>query len=705
MFNQLILNILSVFKATGINQAQGAIKNLGTSFQKFAGQAGMAAGAFAAFNSISSVNEFAQGAIDQAQQLERNLLAVSQVFESEAPKIQNYIKSVEDYGLAQAEAAKATVFIGSVLKQSGFSLQETADLTQTLTTLAVDLATTYGYDVQEALMGMTALFRGEYDPIEKFGVAMKQSEINSELLARKLNHLEGAARRYAEQQIRVELLLSRSSDASGAFSRANDTLYVSTKRLEAAFTNLQAEAGAPLQDVLAELNNIFIELIDQYGPRIVEVFQNLADRFQEALPIIEDFLVIFFEFISSSGGIIDFFGNLMGLLAPLGQMLKMLSLFAQAFGNALEFLGRMLDIAVESIEKFIDSVPFLKAGFEGAKTRADNFRDAIYQAQTAMRGFVNDQRIAAGLIAETDGVTRTTSVTFQGLWSEALARADAQARTLANGVMLLNGALWLTGGALRASGQRVPTDFKFPVKVTPVGAGGKKTDPIKEFFDKLKDDVKKQKAALKLESMGASESVIETILGASDWEAVYKKIAEGGKKALDEVAKLIKRGYDFAQEQKEKLNKLKDDVKDAVTGIADNLLGAFNLKDFGKSSNEVIMNMRKMVERIRAFKDEVTRLAKAGLNPQLLQQILAMGPTEGLSFARALLAGGGIGEMNALYKEATGLALQAGQNIVSAQSNYYITVNGGVGDKKTIGAAIVEAIKAYERTSGTNWRA
>lgn len=82
-----------------------------------------------------------------------------------------------------------------------------------------------------------------------------------------------------------------------------------------------------------------------------------------------------------------------------------------------------------------------------------------------------------------------------------------------------------------------------------------------------------------------------------------------------------------------------------------------------------------------------------------------MGPMEGLSFARALLAGGNIGELNSLYGQATSLALEAGRGIVSAQQNYYITVNGGVGDKKTIGAAIVEAIKAYERTSGIGWRA
>ena len=38
------------------------------------------------------------------------------------------------------------------------------------------------------------------------------------------------------------------------------------------------------------------------------------------------------------------------------------------------------------------------------------------------------------------------------------------------------------------------------------------------------------------------------------------------------------------------------------------------------------------------------------------------------------------------------------------QTTYNITVNGGVGSGATIGKSIVDAIKAYERSSGAVWQ-
>jgi len=38
------------------------------------------------------------------------------------------------------------------------------------------------------------------------------------------------------------------------------------------------------------------------------------------------------------------------------------------------------------------------------------------------------------------------------------------------------------------------------------------------------------------------------------------------------------------------------------------------------------------------------------------------------------------------------------------QNVYNINVDGGVGSGSTIGKAIVDAIKAYERTSGAVWQ-
>jgi hypothetical protein len=43
-------------------------------------------------------------------------------------------------------------------------------------------------------------------------------------------------------------------------------------------------------------------------------------------------------------------------------------------------------------------------------------------------------------------------------------------------------------------------------------------------------------------------------------------------------------------------------------------------------------------------------------------------------------------------------------NNTTQQSVYNINVEGGVGSGATIGKAIVDAIKAYERTSGAVWQ-
>jgi hypothetical protein len=115
---------------------------------------------------------------------------------------------------------------------------------------------------------MTDLFRGDYDPIEKFGVAMKQSEINAELVARKLDHLTGAERRNAEQTIRLELLYQRAADATGAFGAQSGNLYVEQKKLQAQFENIQAQLGTDLLPVFGQLVQALVPLVDDLTPRL-----------------------------------------------------------------------------------------------------------------------------------------------------------------------------------------------------------------------------------------------------------------------------------------------------------------------------------------------------------------------------------------------------------------------------------------------------
>jgi hypothetical protein len=102
-----------------------------------------------------------------------------------------------------------------------------------------------------------------------------------------------------------------------------------------------------------------------------------------------------------------------------------------------------------------------------------------------------------------------------------------------------------------------------------------------------------------------------------------------------------------------------------------------------------------------------------GLDPSLLQQVIAAGPLAGARLAQTLVAGGAnaLGSINAGFAEIGSLSSMIAQTGTEsrfgseAQQNIYnISVDGGVGSGATIGKSIVDAIKAYERTSGAVWQ-
>jgi hypothetical protein len=159
---------------------------------------------------------------------------------------------------------------------------------QQLVSLGTDLAATYGYDVQEALLGMTALFRGEYDPIEKFGVAMKQAEVNAILAERGLDKLTGAAFRNAEQTARYEILIERSTDALGAFAAQSGSLFTEQKKLGASFENMQAKLGTALLPAIVGLNQELRILIKESTPMLIAAFESIAAGLEGLLGVFND---------------------------------------------------------------------------------------------------------------------------------------------------------------------------------------------------------------------------------------------------------------------------------------------------------------------------------------------------------------------------------------------------------------------------------
>ena len=204
-----------------------------------------------------------------------------------------------------------------------------------------------------------------------------------------------------------------------------------------------------------------------------------------------------------------------------------------------------------------------------------------------------------------------------------------------------------------------------------------------------------------LASIAANNEAINQQILSDQREAERQRqaVIDAEKAAADERARIYK---SFA-----------DSVTSTFANIKDAIVGAFSLPELGGSTDSIIRNMDKLLTRVKSFSQNITKLSSMGLDPALLQQVIQAGPVAGARLAAGLVAGGadalgrinaGFGEIQTLGSEIGMTGTQSRFNNATQQNVYNINVEGGVGSGATIGKAIVDAIKAYERTSGAVWQ-
>jgi hypothetical protein len=755
--SQMFLNVVSTFKGDGITQATRQLGAFGKQTNSFGSILGKVGTALASFGVATKAIQFGREAITSARDLERNLYALNTVFDDLAPGMNQFAKDAENLGLSQSKAAKASVFIGSVLKQSGFAMNDVAKETKNLVTLGTDLAALYGYDVQEALLGMTALFRGEYDPIEKFGVAMKQSEVNSELAARGQDKLQGAARRNAEQIIRLELLYQRAADAMGAFTGQSGSLYTEQKKLGATFENMQAQIGTALLPSVVDLNEALRIMLVEITPLLISMFESIAEGLE---------------------GVVGIFNDAMDPTTELGESFAALNIQAESLAQTMgaeDFNFDVFEFGALVIRSVVDFVHDLMRSLEDVIIHLQVAGIAINDFFTNREKFDNTDYVAMRkeLMAVADGAKdirlngETASDSIKAM-RDAVADADSakldnlktqlfgiriSARESANEMRRFR-----EQAGLPALGKKTTTSKDTETSTT---TGGKPAAAALSAVEQLQKtqslSIKQAEAQGKLLGVGLEQGVVDQILSmtkpvksANDiFKDLTKKNGELSKKGIAAVAKynsdynagieqVNKRRDEAAQaaiaqaqeakrlaeelEQAEKariaaLDQLYanflDSIKGTFAGIKNAIMGAFDITGLGGSTNAIIRNMNKLLAKMKSFSANVKSLATMGLDPALLQQVIQAGPVAGSRLAAALVAGGAgaLGEINAGFMQAGSLASEIAttgtQSLFDTQrqqSVYNITVTGGVGSGATIGKAIVDAIKDYERTSGAVWQ-
>jgi hypothetical protein len=237
----------------GLKDSQSKLASFGKSVAK----AGVAAGAAAAVG----LALFAKSAVDAASDAQQSIGATETVFGKFSKSvIKTSNQAAEQFGLSANEYRESANIVGSLLKNQGVAMGDLAGQTKTLMGTASDLAATFGGPTSEAVDALAAAFKGEFDTLERYGISLKQSTVNTEAMrvanvksTSEFNKLSTAQQTAAKRQATTNLIMKQSKSTVGAFARESDTLAHKQQVLSAQFDNVKVAIGNALLPAITDL--------------------------------------------------------------------------------------------------------------------------------------------------------------------------------------------------------------------------------------------------------------------------------------------------------------------------------------------------------------------------------------------------------------------------------------------------------------------
>jgi hypothetical protein len=557
--------------------------------------------------------------------------------------------------------------------------------------------------------------------------------------------------------------MQRASDSIGAFAGSTGNLAAESLKLSAEFKTMQATVGTALVPTITDLVIALKPLVEELTPRLVKVLEDSKPALEVFIGLIKDAGDENTTTGATFAFLADGIGEVFRLLADNFGVILQVSLLLG--GLRVAFLLVTAAMATTPLGWFVIGVGAAAAGLilvaDAAKKAEINNRELNKQwVDNPWQQAVNPAGVYSGILSDVirkDLEPHTKNIRqIENAWDSAKAAAfdySAVGRTAATSRPLKGG----KQAREFFAAQDLRLNPNLDQDPGPDSKGGASQAPSLSGLPALIAESKKNervmKKEVKLQGMNLSKEVAQWITSSTTpikaANQAIKRIAKNGDVAIgrltaryqssaagqqaaaaafaqaesnriaqqqenDRIADELRRAEEARiEEQKRVYESFLDSVKNTFAGIKNSIMGAFDITGLGGSTNSVLRNMEKMLVRLRSFSTSVKQLATMGLDPALLQQVISMGPMAGARLASALVQGGagalgainaGYGEFGTLASEIARTGTESSFRTTAQERQFTINVNGGVGSGATIGKAIVDAIKDYERTSGAVWQ-
>lgn len=226
--------------------------------------AGLAVGALLGGAILGAMSQ----AITAASDLNETASAVTTIFGSGAEAILAFAKTADKaLGQSQQSALDGAKTFATYGKMANLSGQELVNFSTKTLQLASDLASFNNTSPEEAIEAIGAAFRGESDPIEKYGVLLNEAGVQAE--AFKMGLIKTTKDALSPQQrvlAVLSLIYKQTADAQNDFAKTSTGLANSNRIAKAEFENQKALLGQQLLPIFMKMTQWLAKII----PPIIE---------------------------------------------------------------------------------------------------------------------------------------------------------------------------------------------------------------------------------------------------------------------------------------------------------------------------------------------------------------------------------------------------------------------------------------------------
>ena len=378
------------------------LKGAETSFKTF--ERNIAKAAVPATAAFAGLATAAFSAITAASDLEQTFGAVEQIFGGRAARqLDQFARdAAESLGQSRQEALGAAQTFGILGRTAGLEGEELADFAIQLSTLASDLAAFGNSTPQDAIEALGSALRGEFNPIERYGVVLNAAAVQQQALSAGL--AETAQEITAADQVYARFLaiVEQTQIQQGQFARESESLASQTAIAKAQLENFRVEVGEQLLPAFVEFLPFLREAVDNF----VALDPEQVIAFAEGLAILTGAIIALNVALRG-------FAALQGAWAALASPLGAVGAIALGVSASSEEGALTEAEALAAYGRVINRGP--AARLQALTARESAFGNTIVNVDVA--GFVGNERELARAIQRAQEQARRSGSVRQGTGS------------------------------------------------------------------------------------------------------------------------------------------------------------------------------------------------------------------------------------------------------------------------------------------------